>query len=791
MKKLLLMIFIPAYLYGQPESIRINPDLFIKAWSAKWITHPEFEGTAYGVFHFRKILLLAKKPDKYIVHVSADNRYRLYVNGASVCFGPARGDIWHWRYETIDIAPYLHEGRNQIAALVINFGENRPVSQFTFKSAFILQGDTDQESAINTKPENGWKVYHNLAYHPLRIDWRAVNGFFAAGPSDSLNCKLYPWGWKSVDFNDSDWQSAGSIGYDGSGIPNGYHYFSGNSAWKLIPRSIPMMMEKTERLREIERANQYIPKDFLEGDSIVTIPGHSRIKILFDQTRLTKGYPNLIFSRGKNAMISVKYAESLIDNDGKKGNRNETEGKHLSGYYDVIIADGGFHRNFQPLWIRTFRYIELDIITDDEPLILEDFFNIYTGYPFEKKAWIITSDPTLERIFNTGWHTLEMCADETYWDCPYYEQLQYAGDTRTQTFISQYVSGDDRLFKNALELFDHSRISDGVTYSRYPSSIPQVTPAYSLMWVNMVYDYLMMGGDPRFTARFLNGMHAVLKFYEDHIDSTGMVGTIPYTNHIEARSGTPVNRIFGHSSQHNFLYAYTLKNAAKVFSFHGKKKKSSFYSTLADSINKATVKLCYDKGKKLFADSPLKQVYTQQANTLAILSGAVSQEKRPELMNRILSDTTLVPSYLFFKFYVFKAMKLSGMGNYYIDQLDRWKNLLNYGFTTWPEFDVESRSDCHAWSAHPTYDLLATVCGIEPDAPGFRRIRIEPHPGYLDHIEAEMPHPDGSIYINLTMEGQNGIKGDIRIPESTTGVFIWNRKHYLLVGGEQNFEFRE
>lgn len=55
-----------------------------------------------------------------MVHVSADNRYRLFVNGKAVCSGPARGNLYNWYFETIDIGLYLEPGKNVIAALVWN-----------------------------------------------------------------------------------------------------------------------------------------------------------------------------------------------------------------------------------------------------------------------------------------------------------------------------------------------------------------------------------------------------------------------------------------------------------------------------------------------------------------------------------------------------------------------------------------------------------------------------------------------------------------------------------------------
>jgi hypothetical protein len=92
----------------------------IKTWNANWIAVPNVDGNAYGVFYFRKKVNLPVKPASFIIHVSADNRYKLYVNGILVSLGPARGDTYYWNYETIDLAPYLNQGKNTVSALVFN-----------------------------------------------------------------------------------------------------------------------------------------------------------------------------------------------------------------------------------------------------------------------------------------------------------------------------------------------------------------------------------------------------------------------------------------------------------------------------------------------------------------------------------------------------------------------------------------------------------------------------------------------------------------------------------------------
>jgi hypothetical protein len=100
---------------GDPS---INDKLLKSAWSASWEAHAEGPYRDFGVFHFRKSFTLERAPRAFVIHVSADNRYRLFVNGTPVSLGPARSDLDHYRYETVDIARHLRPGKNLLVAVV-------------------------------------------------------------------------------------------------------------------------------------------------------------------------------------------------------------------------------------------------------------------------------------------------------------------------------------------------------------------------------------------------------------------------------------------------------------------------------------------------------------------------------------------------------------------------------------------------------------------------------------------------------------------------------------------------
>ena len=120
-------------------------------WTARWIAVPHAPRTEYGVYHFRKTIDVPTRPAHFIVHASGDNRYQLFVNGQRVAWGPARGDLFHWRYETVDIAGFLQAGANVLAAVVWNFGDDAPEAQITSETAFLLQGDSPAESGADCR----------------------------------------------------------------------------------------------------------------------------------------------------------------------------------------------------------------------------------------------------------------------------------------------------------------------------------------------------------------------------------------------------------------------------------------------------------------------------------------------------------------------------------------------------------------------------------------------------------------------------------------------------------------
>jgi hypothetical protein len=378
-------------------------------------------------------------------------------------------------------------------------------------------------------------------------------------------------------------------------------------------------------------------------------------------------------------------------------------------------------------------------------------------------------------------------------DTPYWEQLQYVGDTRVQGLISLYVAGDDRLLRQAIEHFDLSRIPEGITSSRYPSTLTQIIPPFSLIYVAMVHDYLMHRDDPAFVRERLAGLRGILDWFGRRVDATGMLGPMPYWNYVDWTPrwdrGVPPGADNGHSTTISLLYTYALLRAAEVEDAVGTRGAGADYRARAEAVRAAVRARAWNSARGLFRDAPDTSAYSQQTNVLAVLVDAVPIAAQRGVMERVLADTTLTPASYYFSFYVLEALRKAGLGDRYIELLAPWQAMLRLGLTSAPENPEPTRSDTHAWAAHPNYGLLATVLGVRPSSPGFRTVRIAPALGPLSRAEGRVPHPLGDIDVQLVREGQRGLRAEITLPRALSGALEWNGQRRQLHEGRQIVRF--
>jgi hypothetical protein len=450
------------------------------------------------------------------------------------------------------------------------------------------------------------------------------------------------------------------------------------------------------------------------------------------------------------------------------------------------------------LYWRTWRYIQLDVETAGQALTLDDIRGVYSAYPFTRRATLeagdSTADAEIQNILNTGWRTARLCAHETYMDCPYYEQLQYAGDARIQMLVSLYMTGDARLMRNGIEQLNSSRTAEGATYSRAPSHLQQYIPPFSLWWIGMVHDYWMYVDDPQFVKEMLPGVRAVLSFYAGYQKQNGSLQKMPWWNFVDWVKqwprGVPPAEGDGSSAAAidlQLLLAY--RWAGELEAALGNPTLAAEYSAHADQLKNTVATTDWNAAKGLFADQPSHRTYSQHVNTLAVLAGVVEPERARELVNRILADKELAPASIYFRAYLNSTLHKVGLGGQYLASLGPWRDMLNDGLTTWAEWNgSDSRSDCHAWGASPNFEFFRTIVGVEPMAPGYAQVRISPNLGNLSRVKATIPHPKGEMIIELRREEGKRL-ADIVLPAGVTGSLDWNDSRHPLQPGQNHIVY--
>jgi alpha-L-rhamnosidase len=257
----------------------------------------------------------------------------------------------------------------------------------------------------------------------------------------------------------------------------------------------------------------------------------------------------------------------------------------------------------------------------------------------------------------------------------------------------------------------------------------------------------------------------------------------------------------GESCTTTLHYLGALGDAAELERALGEPDRADRESRRAEHVRSGLYDKCWDAGRKLLADSPAHNAFSQQTNVLGVLFDVIPRAEQQGVLQQVMgidpgttSPGGILSSSYYFRFYLARALDhaprqagTGGMADQYLASLKPWRDLLPLHFSTWPETPGKTRSDSHAWSAHPAYDLLTLVAGIEPTSPGFGSVRIAPHLGDLREVSAEFPHPQGMIRVHFERSG-DALTGTVTLPPGLAGVFVWQGKEQELRAGSNRID---
>jgi hypothetical protein len=189
----------------------------------------------------------------------------------------------------------------------------------------------------------------------------------------------------------------------------------------------------------------------------------------------------------------------------------------------------------------------------------------------------------------------------------------------------------------------------------------------------------------------------------------------------------------------------------------------------------------WNDDRKLFSDDMAQEHYSQHCQGFALLSGLIEGEEAAAVFDNMCNESDLAEMTIYFRHYLFECMKEFDRGDLILEGFAFWNALKDQGFKTTVESPEPSRSDCHAWGAHPLFHMHASLLGLRPTAIGFTELSIAPSPGALRFIKSETPHPAGPIVADLEFKNDNCV-GNITLPDGLSGTFHWKGDSVELSG---------
>ena len=762
--------------------------------SAKWIW-PTAQG--YDLVNCfvqaRRSFRVSSLPKRSVIRVTADSRYKLFVNGRFVCRGPARGFQLHWPYDEVDIAPNLKRGANVIAVLVHNLG----IGNFHYISedagGVILFG---RAGAVDLSTGPLWRLRRAPGYvrHMTRLSQEM-------GFEEIFDARLDDGGWILPSYDDSSWKNP---------VPTA----AGAMPWHAVePRGIPMLRQEIlAPLSVVAQCSGPSPDNFREATNITanylaekrpwrrpsisfkrlksglslevpaTGPGRFRAYVL-DFGREVVGTIGLAVAGAYGGEIVDVQASETVTGLAPDVADPSVDCKVAMAGRLTLRKGTTRHEQFE-IW--GTRYLAL-VVRDARRHVRVSVYLRTALYPLEVRAAFKSSDAMLDDVYRICVRAQQCCMIDAYVDCPWREQAQWWGDARVQAANTFHLSADARLLARGIRQIAAQQTPNGLTYGLTPTTSHHcILPDYTLTWIMTIWDYYRQTGDVSLIREEVPRMLRALSYFEG---ITAENGLLPYDDRYWLFLDWADVFKDGYPAIYNVLYFWALETAAALLRLVGMSRQSARLAKLAAASREAVMKNLFDhKRLRFFGGLTWKNrpVVHDCAHSyaLAILSGLCPRYDGA-FVDRVLVPLVKGPVPLFaasadgalerlprepspfFMYYVFEALKRCGRKAEVVDCIRRWYGrFVEEGFTTTPEMwgMLKGRwSACHAWSAHPLVHLLNILLGVTQDSVGWRRVRFEPFFGDLDFAEGAVATPLGVVESSWRRDGPC-IKVELSLP---------------------------
>ena len=570
----------------------------------KWITNEEFCSLApRNVFHkqlepvelpcdehrnrhilFRKKVNIGEFKEAKI-YISADDYYKLYINGEFVAQGPTPAYYFRYNYNVIDVSGFLKKGENTIAVHTLYQGLiNRVWLSGDNRHGLILDLVVDGKTV--SKSDETFKVSYHSAYSEMGVCGYETQ-FLEKYDSRSLEV-----GFEKPDFDDSKWANA--------------------RLKQVADYSLKQQESSMLTFEEIE------PKTYkARGNSI-----------LYDFGGIFVGYFGATAKGKKGDIVKIRCGQELND-DGSlryklRANCVYEEEWVLSGNEDTLD------------WFdyKSFRYVEVIL---PEGVQISNVKLTTKHYPFSLKTnhkAEFAKDEKLQKIWELCVRTQRYGVQEVIQDCMEREKGFYLGDGCYTALTNMVLTGDDSMVKRLIDdAFATDFISDTLVTCMNCSFMQEIAE-YPLMLVYLVLWHYRFTGDSEYLKINYPKVKKLLDAYKRDYENKGLLKNLDkwcvvewpknfqHNYDVDITEGKICKE--AHVSL-NAYYLYAVKSANKIAEALGEK----CYRDEAPLIS-AFMKAFYDEEKHLFKDGENTNHTTIIGNSFVFAFDLCSDEKFKE-----------------------------------------------------------------------------------------------------------------------------------------------------------------
>ena len=699
-----------------------------------WIANPDPVRNTY--IQARKLFQLPSGPTKAEIKISADSRYKLFVNGRYIGKGPVRSGEDYTYFDTHDVTDVLTKGKNVIAVLAHHIGEGTR-GYIPRRPGLICKAEiTTGAETIEFGSDETWKVRKAAEWTDAGSRLNQFLGFQevydAAGASD---------GWNEVRFSEKGWEDAVAVGE----VPN--------MPWgELFPRQIPQLREEAILPRSVVGAynspevsrdtpTTSVPDLMAASELTVLKAGDAKrtetllidsgtmevrtprddrgVAVIIDFGREVFGNVEVGIAGSGTGCIDLGYGESLLEGR-VKPNLGDTR------YTDRILLKKGklAWQSFEP---RAFRYLQIEFRRCSKPVAVDYIRVNQTTYPVEHVGEFECSDRLLNDIWAAGALTAQLCMEDALIDSPWRERAQWWGDARVLSRAAYYAFDDTKLLAQGLRQIASSQDRGGGILGLYPSGEQMPTPDFSLLWVFSILDYFGFQDDPELVRDLYPAVESLLNWFARYENADGVLEDVPGTLLIDRAE---LERT-GEVTSLNCLYYQALRVASALAIITEKPEAARNYVTKADRLKVIINKFMYVPRRGLYAegrkDGKLVEKFSRQTNTFAALFDIADQYQKSGIF-RVLSNGSLPEiATPYFASYYLEALYSIDAHDRALDYIRRkWGDMVKSGsMTLWESFNQEGAL-CHGSATCPTRDLIAEYVGIKPVL-GAHRFSVSPH----------------------------------------------------------------